>query len=143
MLRFTYPVTLTQDETDGGFVVTFPDLPEAITQGDTIEQCLSDAVDCLDEAIAGRVDDGDAIPQPSVTVIGDMYKVACPIHTAIKAALYIAVKDAGISKRELGRRLGVDEKVARRLLDPHYHGRLPAMERALRQLGKVPELSIR
>lgn len=140
MIRFTYPVTLTQDETDGGFTVTFPDLPEAITQGDTTEQCLLNAVDCLDEAIAGRVDDNDVIPQPST--IGDMHKVACPIHTAIKAALYLAVKDAGISKRELGRRLGVDEKSVRRLLDPHYHGRLPAMERALRQLGKVPELTI-
>ncbi len=140
MLRFTYPVTLTPDESDGGFVVTFPDLPEAITQGDTIKQCLSDAVDCLDESIAARIDDGEPIPQPSAVRGG--YQVSCPIHTAIKAALYLAVKDAGISKRELGRRLGVDEKVARRLLDPHYHGRLPAMERALRQLGRTPELTI-
>jgi len=139
-MRFTYPVTLIADEEDGGFVVTFPDLPEAITQGDTVEQCLFDAVDCLDEAIAARIDDLEAIPQPAKA--SSKHKVSCPIHTAIKAALYLAVKDAGISKRELGRRLGVDEKAARRLLDPHYHGRLPAMERALRQLGKVPELTI-
>jgi len=140
MLRFTYPVTLTPDKTDGGFIVTFPDLPEAITQGDSVEQCLTDAVDCLDESIAARIDDNDVIPQPSE--IKDNYKVSCPIHTAIKAALYLAVKDAGISKRELGRQLGVDERVVRRLLDPHYQGRLPAMERALRQLGRTPELTI-
>ncbi len=61
-IRFTYPVTLTPDESDGGFVMTFPDMPEAITQGDTIKQCLSDAVDCLDESIAARIDDGEPIP---------------------------------------------------------------------------------
>jgi len=91
-LLLTYPVTLTSDETDGGFVVTFPDLPEAITQGDTVEQCLANAVDCLDETIAARIDDGEAIPQPSV--VKGSHKVSCLTHTAIKAALYL---DNGIN----------------------------------------------
>jgi len=38
--------------------------------------------------------------------------VACPIQMAIKAALYLAIRESGISKRELGWRLGVDEKSA-------------------------------
>jgi antitoxin HicB len=50
-----YPVTLTPDETDGGFVVTFVDFPEAITQGETVEEALVEAADALDEAIAGRL----------------------------------------------------------------------------------------
>lgn len=33
MTRFVYPALLTADEKDGGFVVTFRGLPEAITQG--------------------------------------------------------------------------------------------------------------
>jgi antitoxin HicB len=37
---------------DGGYVVTFRDLPEAITQGDSIAECLKEASDCLEEAIA-------------------------------------------------------------------------------------------
>jgi len=140
MLRFTYPVTLTPDEDDGGYVVTFRDLPEAITQGDTMEECLTAAADCLEEAIAARISDGEDIPQP--TQSKEQHKVACPIQMAIKAALYLAIRESGISKRELGRRLGVDEKSARRLLDPHYQARLPAMERALRALGKTPELTV-
>jgi antitoxin HicB len=60
-----YPVTLTPDETDGGFVVTFVDLPEAITQGETVEEALVEAADALDEAIAGRLLRGDPIPSPS------------------------------------------------------------------------------
>jgi len=139
-VRFTYPVTLTPDEDDGGFVVTFRDLPEAITQGDTVEECLTQAVDCLEEAITARISDGEDIPQP--TLAKGLHSVACPIQMAIKAALYLSMRESGVSKRELGRRLGVDEESARRLLDPHYQARLPAMERALRALGKTPELTV-
>jgi len=37
-----------------------------------------------------------------------------------KAALYVAMQDAGITKVQLAKRLGVDAKEVRRLLDPHY-----------------------
>ena len=49
--RFSFPVTLTTDEVDGGFTVTFRDLPEAITQGENIEDALNEAADCLEEAV--------------------------------------------------------------------------------------------
>ena len=57
MTQFVYPALLTADEKDGGFVVTFPDLPEAITQGNSWEEALHEAADCLEEAIALRIDD--------------------------------------------------------------------------------------
>lgn len=63
--ELSYPVTLSQDEADGGFVVTFPDIPEAITQGATVAEALAEAADALDEAIAGRTRRGDHIPTPS------------------------------------------------------------------------------
>jgi antitoxin HicB len=63
--EFSYPVTLTLDEADSGFVVTFPDIPEAITQGATVVEALAEAADALDEAIAGRIRRGDHIPTPS------------------------------------------------------------------------------
>jgi antitoxin HicB len=52
MKRFSFAAVLTPDTVDGGFVVTFRDLPEAITQGDTQQQALVEAADCLEEAIA-------------------------------------------------------------------------------------------
>jgi len=140
MLRFTYPATLTPDDTDGGYVVTFPNLPEAITQGDTVDECLMEAADCLDEAIAARIDDGEPVPNPSEGT--SEYAVACPLQTAIKAALYLSMREKKISKRELARRMGVDEKVARRILDPHYSAKLQTMDAALRTLGKTPELTV-
>ena len=81
--EFMYPVTLTPDETDGGFVVTFEDLPEAITQGETISEALAEAADALEEAIAGRIRRGDAIPSPSP--VAGRPAVPAPAQTATKA----------------------------------------------------------
>ena len=141
MQRFTYPVTLTPDEVDGGFVVTFRDLPEAITQGDTVEECLVEAADCLEEAIAARIDDGLELPLPSKRERGENV-VSVPVQTSMKAALYLAMREAGVSKTELARTLRVHEKEVRRILDPHHGTRPPTMERALSALGRRVELRV-
>jgi antitoxin HicB len=53
-----------------------------------------------------------------------------------KAALFVAMRQAGISKLQLARRLGVDEKEVRRLLDPHYGSKLPRIAQAISVLGQ-------
>jgi len=141
MNRFTFPVTMTPDEIDGGYVVTFRDLPEAITQGDTKRECLAEATDCLEEAIAARIDDGLNIPVPSKRKKGEEV-VTVPLQTAMKAALYLTMKEKGISKVELARQLHIHEKEVRRILDPHHGTKLPTMERALSALGKRAELHV-
>ncbi len=141
MSRFSFPAILTPDEEDGGFVVTFRDLPEAITQGDSIEQALAEAADCLEEAIAARIDDQLDIPNPSPPKGGE-YLVPVPIQTALKAALYLAMGEAGITKVQLARTLNTHEKEVRRILDPHHGTKLPTMERALSALGKRIELHL-
>jgi antitoxin HicB len=133
--EFAYPVLLTPDGADGGFVVTFPDLPEAITQGDDTAGALEEAADALEEAIAGRIRRGDPIPAPS-TGIATQLRVPVPALTAAKAALYLALRESGISKSELAARLACDEKEVRRLLDPRHPSKLPRIERALSALGK-------
>ena len=62
---FMYPVTLTPDEADGGFVVTFDDIPEAITQGDTEGEALAAAKDALESALDFYFEDKRAVPAPS------------------------------------------------------------------------------
>ena len=47
MQSFIYPATLTPDREEGGFVVTFIDLPEAITQGEDVEDALREAAGIL------------------------------------------------------------------------------------------------
>ena len=141
MFRFTYYAKLAPDRKDGGFVVTFRDLAEAITQGDTIDEALSEAEGALQAAIEGRIEDGLDIPAPSQSKRGER-PVATPVTTALKAAVYLAMRDAGMSKSELARRMHVNEKEARRMLDPKHPTKVPTLERALAALGRRAEIEV-
>ncbi len=116
-------------------MVRFIDLAEAITQGDDLADAFKEAADCLEEAIANRIVMGLAIPNPSRTQKGQ-YPVPLSAQMAAKAALYIAMRKAGISKMELARRLQCDEKEVRRLLDPRHASKLPRIEAALAAVGQ-------
>jgi antitoxin HicB len=126
---------------EGGYVATCRDLPEVVTQGDDLEEALAQASDAMDEAFAARIDDGEDFPEPSALRKGE-YVVAPSSDLSAKAALYLAMKEAAISKAALARNLQVDEKEVRRLLDPHHPSKMPRMEEALRALGKRLVLSI-
>jgi antitoxin HicB len=141
MKRFSFPAIFVPDAVDGGFVVQFRDLPEAITQGDTEEQAAIEAVDCLEEAIAARIDEKLEIPEPSQPQPEDRV-IVVPIQTALKAALYLTMKEAAITKVELARLIDVDEKEVRRILDPRHGTKLVTIERALEALGKRIELQV-
>jgi antitoxin HicB len=132
--RFAYPATIMQDKA-GFFLVTFPDFPEAATDGETLETALQEAADALEEAIAGRINRAQAIPRPARRKAKQTL-VSVPAQVAVKAALYTAVRESGIKNAELARRLGADEKEVRRLLDPHHRSKLPRLEAALEVLGK-------
>ena len=135
MKAFIYYATLTSDKKDGGFVVTFKDFPEAITQGENIEDSLLNASDCLEEAIANRIEMNLPIPEPSRKKPGQ-YPVSLHIHMAVKVALYNAIRESNITKIELAKRLDCDEKEIRRLLDPHHFSKIPRIESALSIMGK-------
>jgi len=134
MNRFQYPVLLTPAE-EGGFVVTCRDLPQLITQGDTEQDALEQATDAMDEVFATYMVEGMEFPEPSKAKRRE-HLVAPPAETMAKAALFVAMRQAGISKLQLARRLGVDEKEVRRLLDPHYGSKLPRIAQAISVLGQ-------
>ncbi len=141
MDRFSFPVTLTPDKEDGGFVVTFRDLPEAITQGETLEESITEATDCLEEAIAARIDENLDIPYPSKPKRGEK-EVHLPLQMTLKAVLHLAMREAHITKMELARLMEIDEKEVRRMIDPHHGTKLPTIERALKVLGKRAEVHV-
>lgn len=135
MMRFIYPVEVEQDE-DGRFIVSFPDVAEAITDGATLIEALEEAQDALDEALAGRINRDESVPAPGKPRKGGSC-VTPSAQMAAKAALYVAMHEMGITKKvELAKKLRVDEKEARRLLDPHHKTKLPRIEEAISALGK-------
>jgi antitoxin HicB len=121
---------------DGGFVVTCPDLPEVITQGDTRKEALDNAADALAEAVAGRMRRGDDVPASDAFTEGAVELVTLPESIGPKLVLYLAMREAGIGKLELARRIGCDEKQIRRLLDPAHATNIKVIGEALRAMGK-------
>lgn len=131
---FEYTVALTPAE-EGGFVVTCRDLPQLVTQGEDLADALSAAADAMDEVFAAYMQGKFDFPVPSKARRGE-YRVAPPAETVAKAALYVAMREARVTNVQLARRLGVDEKEVRRLLDPHYASKLPRIAEAIAALGK-------
>ena len=134
MKRFQYPVLLTPAE-EGGYVVTCRDLPPLITQGEDEQDALMQAADAMDEVFAAYMIEGIEFPAPSEARRRERL-VAPPAETQAKAALFVAMREAGISKLQLAKQLGVDEKEVRRLLDPHYGSKLPRIAQAIGLLGQ-------
>ena len=133
MRNFAYPVKL--HSAKDGITAQFPDLPEAITSGKNRADALSQASDCLEEAIAARITDGLEIPEPSAPKARQPL-VTLPAPMAAKAALYFAIKETGISNAKLARRLGYDEREIRRMLDPRHPTRLARIQHVPEPLGK-------
>src|SRR5262245_31342481 len=138
MNTFTYPVELS-DQPEGGYLVTFPDVPEAITQGDSREEAIEQAIDCLEEAMANRMAMKLDIPEGSLPKKHQV-TVTLSATLAAKAALYLTVRMARLSNTALAKRLDCDEKEVRRLLDPHFKSKIPRIEQVLRQLGRRLEI---
>lgn len=134
--EYAYRVVLTPDDVDGGYVVTCPDFPEMVTQGEDRADSLEQAADAIEEAVAGRLRRGESIPPPASP--GDLQD-AVPLRPvmAAKVALTQALRDSGMSRVKLADRLGCDEKEVRRLLDPRHPSKMPRLERALAVLGKA------
>lgn len=101
---FDYPVIL-EAQPEGGFVVTFPDVPEGITQGEDEDEALMYAVDALETALSFYVDARKPLPKASKPAKGQKTVRPSALECA-KLGVYQAMTDQGIKKAELARRLG-------------------------------------
>ena len=133
-MQFRYPARL-QPDSSGEIIVSFRDFPECFTSGTDKSAALAEARDALEEAVAGRIDDGEPIPVPSRRCAGEHY-IAVPPDMAAKAAFVLAFRESGLSRLSIARRLGVNEKVVRRMLDPRHHTAANRLHKALRSLGR-------
>lgn len=118
-----------------GLVVSFPDVPEAITQGRDTADARAMAEEALGLALLSYPERG--LPLPKARASGKkLVLVSVAPDVAAKLAVLESFVAAGITKTELARRLGKDEKEVRRILDPKHATKLPALTAALRALGK-------
>lgn len=139
-MRFDYPVVL-QAQPEGGFVVTFSDVPEAITQGEDEEEALLYAVDALETALSFYMDGRKSLPAPSKPKRNQATVRPSALECA-KLGVYQAMTEQGIRKAELARRLGWHLPQVDRLFDLNHASRLDQIEAAARALGRHVEVQI-
>jgi antitoxin HicB len=138
---FVYPARFERGDKPGVLVIAFRDVPEAITQGNGERDALWQAADCLEEAIAGRIAGGREIPSASRAARGEQM-IPVPAPMAAKAALYLAMREAGMTNVQLARKLACDEKEVRRMLDPRHPTKLSRIKEALDVFGKRLVVSV-
>lgn len=135
-----YPAKFTCDA--GSLVVSFPDVPEAHTQGDTLEEACAMAVEALELALSLYSENGKNLPVPGPVKRG-MRVVRVPALSAAKFGLYAALRASGLRKIDLARRLGCSPSQVDRLLDIMHHSKLDQVEAALAALGKRLSIEIK
>ena len=101
--RLAFPVELESDE-GGSVLVSFPDIPEALTEGASEREALVEAEDCLAAALAGYIKDRRDIPQP--TSARGRPLVSPPILIAAKATLYIVWLEHWLGISSFAKKLG-------------------------------------
>jgi len=128
-----YPATLIPDP-DGGFMVTFRDVPEAITEGDSREEALLRAEDALESALAMHVAAKEPLPAASEQ---EAHEVMVPLSAVgmAKTALYEAMRERGVGRAELAHRLLWHLPQVNRVLDLCHASRMEHVEAALAALG--------
>ena len=138
---FMYPVTLTRDRKAGGYVVTFADIPEAITQGDTKEEALAAAMDALETAMDFYLEDKRAVPLPSRPKRGQ-HVVELPASISAKVLLLNEMIAQNVRPAELARRLNTTPQVVNRLTNVRHATRIDSIAAALQALGKHLDMRV-
>lgn len=127
-------------EPDGvGFVVSFPDIPEALTSGATEDEALAMAADALVTAMEFYVEDRRQVPLPSDPKAGERL-VDLPASAAAKVLLLNAMIEAKVSNAELARRIGTSAQTVTRIVDLAHPTKIDTIAKALQVLGKRLEL---
>jgi len=132
-MAFGYRYTLERED-NGWWLVRFPGVPEALTEGETEAEARANAVDCLIAALEGYIRAGKPLPRGGAGHTGPD-RAALPSLVTAKLAVYQAMLMRGWSRSKLATELGVSENAVRRLLDLRHNSHLWVIDEALARMG--------
>jgi antitoxin HicB len=124
---------------DGSLMVTFPDVPEAITFGADRREALRMGAEALGLALRGYL--ADDRPLPPRRAEGALM-LAPHADDTLKIALVETFRDSGLSVDAFRERLGVKDWEAAALLDPDRINDIDEMEDALAALGQRLRITV-
>jgi Uncharacterized conserved protein len=136
---FRYPVRIDPD--GNGFVVSFPDIPEALTGGATLEEAREMAVDALLTAFEFYLEDGRPVPEPSPLKHGDEF-VELSASQAAKILLLNELLSQKVRPVDLAKRLNDSPQSVNRLLNVRHVSKIDSVEKALTSLGRHLKLQL-
>ena len=129
-----YPAIFTYDKTSKRYTVHFPDLKEAITEAETLEEAYFNAAEVLTLTLEGRMDEGMAIPAPKQRVASKAKWIAPSAR--VQAALLMRRAKVNHTTAEVARALSTSWPAVARLEDPHHWPSLRQLERAAAAIGQ-------
>ena len=78
-MAMTYRMEIVEDKDEGGYVISYPDLPGCITSGETIEEAVENATDAKKEWFIAALEDGVEIHEPdSLDNYSGQFKLRIP-----------------------------------------------------------------
>jgi len=126
---------------EGGFVISFRDIPEALSQAETLEEARDVARDALITAMDFYFEDRREVPAPSKAKRGEEL-VALPPSVSAKVELLNRVVQTNARPIDLARRMGIKSQEVTRILDLHHATKIDTLASAFRALGYELELSV-
>jgi antitoxin HicB len=138
-MMLSYPARITRD--GDGFIVSFPDVPEALTGAATREEALAIAADALTTAMDFYFEDRRPVPAPSAPKRGQVL-VDLPPSVGAKVLLLNEMLAQGTRPADLARRMNVRPQEINRLTDLRHPTKIDTIAQALRAMGKRLELSV-
>lgn len=138
-MMLTYPARIARD--GDGFVVSFVDIPEALTGAATREEALEMAADALTTAMDFYFEDRRSVPAPSAAKRGQVL-VDLPPSVGAKVLLLNEMLAQGTRPADLARRMKVRPQEINRLTDLRHPTKIDTIAQALRAMGKRLEISV-
>ena len=132
-MAFGYRYRLERQD-NGWWLVRFPGVPEALTEGETEQEARANALDCVLAALEGYMKAGKALPRQGASHSGQNRAILPSLVTA-KLAVYETMRNRGWSKLKLAKELGMPENSIRRLLDLRHSSHMWVIDEALAKMS--------
>ena len=138
MIKF--PALFAPDE-NGGYVVTFRDIPEAITQGDTLDEAREAAKDALITAMDFYLEDNRHVPESSQAEANEEF-IELPISVSAKIMLINEMIKKRIRPADLAKEMKIKPQEVTRIMNLSHATKIDTLAHAFLVVGRRLELHL-
>ena len=98
-MKLHYPMEIVEDEDEGGYVLSFPDLPGCLTIGETIKEAIENSEDAKRQWLKAAIEEGIEIAEPKLNDdYSGQFKLRIP--KSLHRSLALNSKKEGISMNQ-------------------------------------------